>query len=186
MNDSSIGCYKRLHDIFILGMLGISLAFDTTVTAQSTENSDLYELDIFTIDAEENTGYSTKKTLSGIGVATDMMDMPTVTSVVSREFLDDNLGGDFNEAMDYSTSVRQTSRSQITARRSFFTIRGFETSQILVNSVRANEDGIIRFNKPEFTMTYESWPVYGKFKGNGTYEQHPGFPKTVKISAYQR
>jgi alkaline phosphatase D len=46
--------------------------------------------------------------------------------------------------------------------------------------------GIVRFNKAEFIVTFESWPVYGNFKGNGTYEQHPGFPKTVKISAYQR
>ncbi|MDA1069072.1 MAG: alkaline phosphatase D family protein, partial [Verrucomicrobia bacterium] len=42
--------------------------------------------------------------------------------------------------------------------------------------------GIVRFNKAEFTVTFESWPVYGRFKGAQAHEQHPGFPKTVNIS----
>ena len=41
--------------------------------------------------------------------------------------------------------------------------------------------GIVRFNKQESTVTFESWPVYGSFKGIEAHEQHPGFPKTVKI-----
>lgn len=122
-------------------LVALALVFCIELSAQQeNEDQNLYELDLFTIDAEENIGCQAKKTLSGISIATDMRDMSTVTSVVTREFLDDNLVGDFNQAMDYSTSVRQTARSQITARRSFFTIRGFETSQILVNGVRANEN----------------------------------------------
>jgi iron complex outermembrane recepter protein len=132
---------KLLLRRLINSLLVLTLVSSPEIFAQQNEpNSDLYELDMFTINVEDNTGYQATKTLSGIGVATDMRDMSTVTSIVTREFLDDNLVGDFNTAMDYSTSVRQTSRSQITARRSFFTIRGFETSQILVNGVRANED----------------------------------------------
>ncbi len=41
--------------------------------------------------------------------------------------------------------------------------------------------GIVRFNKPDQTVTFESWPVYGEFKGPEERQQHPGFPRTVKM-----
>jgi hypothetical protein len=41
--------------------------------------------------------------------------------------------------------------------------------------------GIVRFNKSESSVTFESWPVYGEFQGPAGREQYPGFPKTVKI-----
>ena len=41
--------------------------------------------------------------------------------------------------------------------------------------------GIVRFNKPDQTVTFESWPVYGAFKGPGAHQQHPGFPRTVNM-----
>lgn len=41
--------------------------------------------------------------------------------------------------------------------------------------------GIVRFNKKEESVTFESWPVYGDFRGKDAHEQHPGFPKTVKV-----
>ena len=41
--------------------------------------------------------------------------------------------------------------------------------------------GMVRFNKKKESVTFESWPVYGAFKGDGSQEQHPGFPKTIAI-----
>ncbi len=41
--------------------------------------------------------------------------------------------------------------------------------------------GIVRFHKTEQSVTFESWPVYGKFMGADKHEQHPGFPKTVSM-----
>jgi alkaline phosphatase D len=41
--------------------------------------------------------------------------------------------------------------------------------------------GILKFNKPDHSVTFESWPVYGKFEGPEAHQQHPGFPRTVKI-----
>ncbi|MCZ6671999.1 MAG: alkaline phosphatase D family protein [Verrucomicrobia bacterium] len=41
--------------------------------------------------------------------------------------------------------------------------------------------GIVRFNKTDESVTFESWPVFGQFKGVGDHEQHPGFPKTVSM-----
>ena len=41
--------------------------------------------------------------------------------------------------------------------------------------------GIVRFDTKENEVTFESWPVFGSFKGPGNHQQHPGFPWTVKI-----
>lgn len=41
--------------------------------------------------------------------------------------------------------------------------------------------GIIKFNKAERTVTFESWPVYGSFDVQSQRKQHTGFPKTISI-----
>ncbi len=56
---------------------------------------------------------------------------------------------------------------------------GERTLEYLRNSGQGY--GIVRFNKMEDTVTFESWPVYGKFKGPQAHQQHPGFPKTVNV-----
>ena len=41
--------------------------------------------------------------------------------------------------------------------------------------------GLVKFHKSEDSVTFESWPVYGEFKHTDQLQQHPGFPKTVKV-----
>lgn len=41
--------------------------------------------------------------------------------------------------------------------------------------------GLVRFNKTAGSVTFESWPVYGKLKDTEARDQHPGFPKTVSM-----
>ncbi|MEQ9287614.1 MAG: alkaline phosphatase D family protein [Cyclobacteriaceae bacterium] len=57
---------------------------------------------------------------------------------------------------------------------------GENTLQYLRESAQGY--GIVRFHKSTESVTFESWPVYGEFKGVDKHDQHPGFPKTVKIS----
>jgi len=109
------------------------------ISAQE-DDAPVFDLNPFVVSDEQDNGYQAKETMSGIGVATDMRDLPFTTNVITSEFLEDNLVGKFNEALDYTSSVRQTSRSEIVARRPLFTIRGFATREILINGVRANED----------------------------------------------
>lgn len=42
--------------------------------------------------------------------------------------------------------------------------------------------GIVRFNKGDGTVTFESWPVYGNFEIISEKKQHTGFPKTISIN----
>ena len=41
--------------------------------------------------------------------------------------------------------------------------------------------GIVLFNTNTNEVTFESWPVFGNFKGPDRHQQHPGFPKTVRV-----
>lgn len=41
--------------------------------------------------------------------------------------------------------------------------------------------GMVRFDKAEESVTFESWPVYGAFRGVDAHPQHPGFPKTIQV-----
>jgi hypothetical protein len=41
--------------------------------------------------------------------------------------------------------------------------------------------GIVRFNKSDESVTFESWPIFGEFQGVDAHKQHPGFPRTVSM-----
>ncbi len=41
--------------------------------------------------------------------------------------------------------------------------------------------GIVRFHPKDNTVTFESWPVFGDFRGPESHEPHPGFPKTISM-----
>lgn len=41
--------------------------------------------------------------------------------------------------------------------------------------------GIVRFDPANSAVTFESWPVYGDLKSMENPDQHPGFPKTIRI-----
>lgn len=42
--------------------------------------------------------------------------------------------------------------------------------------------GIVRFDKSDGTVTFESWPVYGNFDNISGRKQHTGFPKTISMN----
>lgn len=42
--------------------------------------------------------------------------------------------------------------------------------------------GIVKFNKADNTITFESWPVYGDFDLKNNRKQHNGFPKTISMN----
>lgn len=41
--------------------------------------------------------------------------------------------------------------------------------------------GLVKFHKQQGSVTFESWPVYGKFNNTDQLQQHPGFPRTVTV-----
>ncbi len=42
--------------------------------------------------------------------------------------------------------------------------------------------GMLRFNKPKLTITFESWPIFDAETPLGDHRQHPGWPRTISVS----
>lgn len=110
---------------------GLSTALMSPAFAQEDET---IELSPFAVTATE--GYTATNTISGTGLNTPLINVPMSINVITSDFLDDSLVGDFVEALDYNTSITQTTRNNLGATRpSSFAIRGFRNRNLLVDGV---------------------------------------------------
>jgi outer membrane receptor protein involved in Fe transport len=99
------------------------------------EDDEIFELNPFSVEEEEG-GYSSTVTISGTGMRTSLMNVPMSINVITSEFLEDSLIGDFTEALDYNSSITQTTRNNLGATRpSSYSIRGFRNRNLLVDGV---------------------------------------------------
>ena len=111
--------------------IGLSLAMVSPTLAQDDE---AIELSPFAVTATE--GYTATNTISGTGLNTPLINVPMSINVITSDFLDDSLVGDFVEALDYNTSITQTTRNNLgSTRPSSFAIRGFRNRNLLVDGV---------------------------------------------------
>jgi outer membrane receptor protein involved in Fe transport len=100
-----------------------------------SEDDDIFQLSPFSVEEDEG-GYMATTTISGTAMRTSLMNVPMSINVITSEFLEDSLIGDFYEALDYNTSITQTGRiGGNAARPSTFSIRGFRSRNTLVDGV---------------------------------------------------
>lgn len=124
---------KNYTLIYCLVLSSIAL-FLTPAFAQE-DNQQIFELNPFSVE-DEGTGYSSSVTISGTGMRTSLMNVPMSINVITSEFLEDSLVGDFVEALDYNSSITQTTRNNLgETRPSSFSIRGFRNRNLLVDGV---------------------------------------------------
>ena len=98
------------------------------------QDGDSIELSPFSVTATD--GYTATNTISGTGLNTPLMNVPMSINVITSDFLDDSLIGDFVEALDYNSSITQTSRANSgSTRPSSFAIRGFRNRNLLIDGV---------------------------------------------------
>ena len=121
----------KLPKLKTLIALGSSSAIFLSGYAQ---DGDTIELSPFSVTGTE--GYTATNTISGTGLSTPLMNVPMAINVITSDFLDDSLVGDFVEALDYNSSITQTTRNNLGATRpSSFSIRGFRNRNLLVDGV---------------------------------------------------
>ncbi|MBT5815558.1 MAG: TonB-dependent receptor [Opitutales bacterium] len=121
---------KQTRNISIA--LGLSVAILSPALAQ--EDKDVFELSPFSVTATD--GYTATNTISGTGLNTPLINVPMSINVITSDFLEDSLIGDFVEALDYNASITQTQRGNAgNARPSPFAIRGFRNRNLLVDGV---------------------------------------------------
>ena len=122
---------NKLTGSLFMGLL--ALAVVPLATAQDNET---FTLDPFTVEATQ--GYTATSTISGTGLNTPLSNVPMSINVITSDFLDDSNIGDFEKALDYNSSITQTTRQGgNNARPSTFSIRGFRNRNNLIDGVSA-------------------------------------------------
>jgi iron complex outermembrane receptor protein len=120
--------------LLIGSILPWSVSAQTSVAAG---NQETVRLDPFDVSATQPNGYAASTTFSGTGMNMPLKDVPMAITVITSEFLEDaNLLNSFR-VLDYVSSVTQGNRSDNGDQNQTFTIRGFYTSNYLVDGISA-------------------------------------------------
>jgi outer membrane receptor protein involved in Fe transport len=89
----------------IAGLASYQLGYSQAESSASGEFSDVYELSPFLIETDQDEGYRATATLAGTRVRTDMRDLASSISVVTKALLDDT-GATSNESLlQYTTNT---------------------------------------------------------------------------------
>ena len=94
-------CYRTL--LIAVGMLSLLLFSSGALVAQ--ENEEVFELSPFEVDASQDTGYRAINTLAGSRLNTNLGDVGSSISVLTKEFMDDLGVTDINNALIYTANT---------------------------------------------------------------------------------
>ncbi len=83
----------------------ISLFIAPFLAAQDNEGDEIFELSPFTVEATEDTGYRATSTLAGTRLRTDLRDVGSAISVITKEFLQDTGVTDNESLLIYTTNT---------------------------------------------------------------------------------
>lgn len=95
----------KLYKLRWAALLGAFTVFATSGYAQDTDDDDVFELSPFTVDASEDTGYIATSTLAGTRLRSDLKDLGSAISVVTKEFMDDIGAVDNETLLSYTTGT---------------------------------------------------------------------------------
>lgn len=84
---------------FFVGSISTAFAQD------SSEGEEVFELSPFAVDASQDSGYRALSTLAGSRLNTNLADMGSSISVVTKEFLDDIGATDLNQTLIYTMNT---------------------------------------------------------------------------------
>ncbi len=127
--------YLSKHLIALAALAGAwPLAAQTTTTppaAPAPAEEDVLVLSPFEVNAEEDTGYIATQTLAGTRIRTDLKDVASAISVITKEFMVD-IG-----ATDNSTLLQYTTNAEVAGTRGTYAGLGNGTSVDETGSLRA-------------------------------------------------
>lgn len=101
------------------------------------QDETVFELNPFEVTPTE--GYAATNTISGTAMNTSLKNVPMSINVITSQFLEDSHIGDFREALDYNSSITQTTRQPISNNVGMFAIRGFRNRNNLVDGVLGSD-----------------------------------------------
>ena len=93
---------KSIVNFLVFGLAG----FLTPAFSQNDENdSDIFDLNPFTISEDENVGYLARSSLAGTRLNTPLRDIAATVSVITEEFLEDTGTSDLQELLVYTAGT---------------------------------------------------------------------------------
>ena len=93
---------KSIIALLTFGVIG----FLTPMFAQDdADDSDIFDLNPFTINEDENVGYLARSSLAGTRLNTPLRDIAATVSVVTEEFLKDTGTSDLQELLVYTAGT---------------------------------------------------------------------------------
>lgn len=121
-------------------------------TAPKTDpkNDEVVTLSAFNVSDTRTSAYNAREATSTTRISVPIQDVAQTVSVVTREVLDDTLGGRMLDAAQYVTPVKESSLSTGGDR---VTLRGFQVTQRFVDGV--NISGVDGYNMSSATANIE-------------------------------
>ncbi len=113
------------------GLLAQTAPAPTAATPAPAEKEEVLVLSPFEVTAEEDTGYVATSTLAGTRIRTDLKDVGSAISVITKEFMKD-IG-----ATDNSTLLQYTTNAEVAGTRGTYAGLGNGTSVDETGSLRA-------------------------------------------------
>jgi iron complex outermembrane recepter protein len=125
-------------------MLVSALAALTQLDAQTPQSAapastNVVILEPFDVNATGTRRYVAPNSISGTAMNALLKDVPMTINVVTSDFLEDSLVGSFERALDYNSSIVQTTRSENSNRVGLMSIRGFRNRNLLLDGVLASD-----------------------------------------------
>ncbi len=95
---------QKLGGLF-KGLLSLAVAGAPNISGQDEEAEEVFELSPFTIQADDGEGYMATSTLAGTRLKSNLRDVASSISVVTKEFLDDTGSTNLNEVLVYTSNT---------------------------------------------------------------------------------
>jgi len=88
-----------------IGSFGLAAAGLAPGQSDDEEDDEIYTLSPFEVSAEDDAGYRATSTLAGTRIRTDIRDIASPISVVTKEFLEDTAARDNSGLLQYTTNT---------------------------------------------------------------------------------
>lgn len=94
--------YKPIRWAFLFSGIALAIPF---VNAQTDEDEEVFELNPFYVEGDEDQGYTATATLAGTRVRTDLRDLATPITAITAQFLEDTGSTDNKDLLLYTTNT---------------------------------------------------------------------------------
>lgn len=93
----------------------------------------------FEVTAVSTQRYQASNSISGTAMNMLLKDVPMTINVITSEFIEDAVTGDFARTLDFNTSISQPNRGEVSNRGGLLAIRGFRNRNLLLDGVLASD-----------------------------------------------